>query len=346
MKAYVFHEGGVPWEIEDVPTPEPGLGEVLLKVDACGICGSDVHYRFGRGKTAVVPLIPGHEVAGTVVKLGKGAAGLAEGDRVVVHYIISCGTCRNCLAGNDNRCRNRRSVGAHINGGFAEYIVVPDRNAFKLPDAIPSGLGAILGCAVSTAYHSLRFSRLTAGETVVVFGLGGIGLHAVAWAKALGAGQVFGVDIYDDKLSAAGAYGADEALHSERDDVVGRVMTMTEGYGVDIAVECSGHPTCVEQAFKCLHGKVVYESGRFAGIGVLWEPFTIPEAWSFREGAFTRPGDHTAEELGEIIDMVAAGKVDLSRSVTHRFPFDKIEEALDLVESKKEHVIRAVLLGA
>lgn len=345
MKAYLCREGGAAWMLEDVPNPEPGPREIIVKVEAAGICGSDLNYRYGRTKAYRSPLIAGHEIAGTVAALGDGASGVEVGDRVCVHYVTSCGSCVHCDAGNDNRCRNRRSIGAHLDGGFAEYVAAPDRNAFKLPESIPVEQGAIIGCAVSTGYHALRLARMRPAETVVVFGLGGVGLHAVAWARALGAGLVVGVDNADAKLDVARDYGADVVLHAEREPVVETIHSLTDGYGADLALECSGHPDCTAAGLRCVHGKSAYESGRFVGVGVCLEPPALPEAGSFREGTYMRAGDHTRRELRQVIRLVESGRVAVSRSVTHRFPFDRLEEAMELVESKRENVIRAVLVA-
>jgi len=345
VRAHVYHEEGAPWSLEEVPTPRPGPGGVQIKVQATGVCGSDLHLRYGRGKPYTTPLILGHEIAGVVSELGESAAGVEVGDRVCIHYVTSCGRCRWCNAGHDNRCRNRRSIGSHLNGGFAEYIVVPDRNAFKLPDSVPIELGAILGCAVSTAYHALRFARLEPGEAVAVFGLGGVGLHAVTWAKALGATLVVGVDNMEAKLKAAEAFGADVALHSEHDDAAETIRSLTDGYGADVAVECAGHPVCMKAAIDCVHGKSRYESGRTVGVALFSEEVILPEAWTFREGGFLRAGDHTRDDLRQVIDLVASGRVDLSGSVTHRFPFDQLEAAMQLIENREEPVVRAVIMA-
>jgi len=344
MKAYVYREGGVPWQMEDVPDPEPGPGEVLIKVEAAGVCGSDVHYRYGRLKPYTSPLIPGHEISGTVAALGDGAKGVELGQRVCVHYVASCGRCVHCDAGNDNRCRDRRSVGAHIPGGFAEYLCVPARNAFALPDSIPMEQGAIIGCAVSTAYHALRLAQMQPGESVAVFGLGGVGLHVVAWARALGAGLVVGVDNAEPKLATGRAYGADVVLHSERDEVVEAIRSLTAGYGVELALECSGHPLCMQAALDCVHGKSHYESGRTVGVAAFLDQLVLAEPWRFREGGFMRSGDHTRGELREVIRLVEQERLDLGGSVSHRFAFDELEKAMQLVESKRENVVRAVLM--
>jgi len=171
LKAFRFYEPGAPWKLEDVPTPKVGANDVLVKIKASGICGTDLHYKHGRAQPGKVPIILGHEIAGVVEKCGANVRNVN-----VVH----------CSRGNDNRCQNRRSIGHHVDGGFAEYIAIPARNAFKLPTEIPFDQGAIIGCAVATPFHALKVGEFEPGDTVAVFGLGGVGMHAVIWARALG----------------------------------------------------------------------------------------------------------------------------------------------------------------
>ena len=347
MKAYMYRESGSPWKLEDVEDPHPGPGEVLIKLGAAGVCGTDLGYRYGRTSPKSVPLIPGHEAAGTVTALGDGvedlAGGPAEGDKVCVHYVISCGRCRHCDEGNDNRCRNRRSVGTHVNGGFAEYIKVPARNAFVLPESVSLAQGAIIGCAVSTAYHVVNVGALQKGDTVAVFGLGGVGMHVVEWARILGAGQIIGIDNVDSKLEAAAGFGADITIHSEREKVSEKILSLTDGYGADLVFECAGHPSCMEEAIRCIHGKSAYESGRVVGVAAFLDPIVLDQAWLFREGAFLRSGDHTKSELRQVIQLAASGRIDLSPSVTHEFPFSELEETMTALEGRQKGIIRSVL---
>ena len=346
MKAYVYREGGKAWKMENVPNPEPGPDEVLIKVGAAGVCGTDTHYRSGRAAPKSVPLIPGHEIAGTIAELGEGVENAAVGDRVCVHYVVSCARCRHCDEGNDNRCRNRRSIGTHIPGGFAEYVVAPSRNAFKLPDSVSLEVGAIIGCAVSTAYHAVRCGGLAKGDTVVVFGLGGVGMHAVKWAHYFGAGRVIGVDVVESKRRKAGSFGADVVLDPQRDDVARKILELTGGYGADMALECSGHPDSMSSAVKSLHGKSVYESGILVGVAAYMDEIAIDRPWLFREGAFIRSGDHTRKDLREVIQLAGSGRINLEPSITHRFGFEKLETVLECLEERRDDIIRAVLVLA
>ena len=340
MKAALY-DGKSRMNVVEMERPVAGPGHAIVRVRSTGICGSDLLMNAAKTERDAVPY--GHEVAGEVVEVGDGVDASLIGLRVAVDTIgagRACQKCWYCRMGQFQVCVDPWSSEG---GGFAQYIAIPDRNAFRLPDSIPMDQGAIVGCAVSTAYHALQLGGLKSGETVVVFGLGGVGLHAVSWAKAMGAGAVVGVDNVEAKLESGKAYGADLVLHAERDDAVEAVRSLTDGYGAELALECSGHQACVQAAIGCLHGKSGYESGRLVGVAILMQPVHMPDPGSFREGAYMRAGDHTRDQLREVIRLIDAGRVDLSGSVTHRFRFDELEKAMELVESRRENVIRAVL---
>ena len=343
MKAHVYREGGIPWNLEEVPDPTPGPLDVIVQMEAAGICGTDVGYRFGETKPRAAPLIPGHEIAGIVVEKGRDVQGVRVGDRVCVHYIVSCSVCRHCSGGNDNRCRSRRSIGAHISGGFAEYIALPSRNVFCIPESISMEVGAIIGCAVTTAYHALQCAHLERGETVVVFGLGGVGMHVVQWARMFGAGLIAAVDVVETKLEVASRFGADVLIDPGKEKPAEKILSLTEGYGADVAVECSGHPAGMKQALDSIHGKSVYESGRLVGVAAYLDQLVIDQPQLFREGAFIRSGDHNRSELRTVIELAANGRVDFSESITHRFPFEDLEQPLGMLRRREGNIVRSVL---
>ena len=223
-------------------------------------------------------------------------------------------------------------------------MVIPARNAFPLPDSISLEAGAIIGCAVSTAYHAVSYGGLQKGDTVVVFGMGGVGMHVIRWARLWGAGLVIGVDVIESKLQTATSFGADVVLHGRRDDVAVRVAALTDGFGADMALECSGSPESMRMAVKCLHGKSVYESGRLVGVAAFMDEVIMDQAWLFREGAFLRSGDHTRRDLREVIRLAGTGRIDLEPSITHRFNFGDLEHVLATLEARGENIIRAVLV--
>jgi len=343
MRAFRFYEPGVPWKLEEVPIPPIGDSDVLVKIKASGICGSDLHYRHGRMKPWKIPITPGHEISGIVEEIGSRVKNVNVGDRVCVHYIISCGDCVHCSQGNDNRCRNRRSIGYHVDGGFAEYISIPARNAFKLPDEIPFDQGAIIGCAVSTAFHALRVGEFQPGDTVAVFGLGGVGMHAVAWARALGASMIIGVDIMDFKIRLAKEFGADYTINAAEEDPVKEIRYLTDDLGVDVSLEVAGTEKTMEYAIlsACESN---YASGRVVSVAAQFKPIKIKGMRTLREGALRKSGDHTRDDLRRVIKLVKAKRINLSKSITHRLRFDELNRGLEILDEKKENVLRIVLI--
>ena len=344
MKAFRFYEPETPWKLEDVPIPSIGDRDVLVKIKASGICGTDLHYKHGRMKPQKIPIILGHEISGIIEEAGKEVANLNVSDRVCIHYITSCGDCVHCSQGNDNRCRNRRSIGHHVDGGFAEYISIPARNAFKLPDEIPRDQGAIIGCAVSTAFHALKVGEFQPGDSVAVFGLGGVGMHAVAWARAFGASKIIGVDILGFKLRLAKELGADFTINAAEEDPVKEIDYLTDSCGVDVSLEVAGTEKTMKQAMQAACGKSPYASGRVVSVAAQFQPIRIAGMRTLREGALRKSGDHTRDDLRRIIELVKAKRIDLSMSVTHRLPFDRLNKGLELLDEKKEDILRIVLL--
>ncbi|MBC7130377.1 alcohol dehydrogenase catalytic domain-containing protein, partial [Candidatus Bathyarchaeota archaeon] len=204
MKTARLHKTGEGLKIEQVPIPEIKAREVLVEVKASGICGSDLHYRNGISPVGKLPIILGHEISGVIAEKGGEVKHLNVGDRVCVHYLISCGNCLFCRRGLENLCQKALMIGKHLDGGFAQYVKVPAANIIKLPSNVPFEQGAIIGCAVSTAFHALRRSRLREGESVLIYGVGGIGAHAIQLAARIyGASSIIAVDVAEDRLKIA-----------------------------------------------------------------------------------------------------------------------------------------------
>src|SRR5512145_3257239 len=195
MKAVRMVEPGKPLELQRIPIPSAGAMDVLVRVRAAGICHSDAHYRAGTSSMGMLPITLGHEVAVEVEWVGSQVTTIEAGERVALHYNISCGDCYYCQTGNEQFCTTVKMLGHHVDGGYGEYVAVPARNAIPLPQEIPFEEGATLMCASATALHALRKSRVRAGETVAVFGVGGLGLSAIQLARAMGAVEVYAVDI-------------------------------------------------------------------------------------------------------------------------------------------------------
>lgn len=332
---------GVGFEIDEVEVPKVGAQDVLVEIKAAGVCGTDLHYSRGE----YLPPLPrtfGHEGAGVVKEVGSGVTGVKVGDRVAIHYVISCGVCKHCMMGNDNRCRQRVSIGHDVDGFFAEYVRVPARNVLKIADNVPFEWAALTGCAVSTAYHAVTISGLRRGDTAIIFGAGGVGLHAAMWARYFGAGKVISVDLVDSKLEAARKYGADVTINPSRQDVLEIVKNETDGWGVDAAIECSGSHAAMEQAIKAAKGKNAYETGSIVSVGLQLKPFEA-NFMGLREGRLMVSGDHNRKELAEILDLEASGRVELSQSVTKHISLGGINDAVNMLATHQPGVERTVI---
>jgi D-arabinose 1-dehydrogenase-like Zn-dependent alcohol dehydrogenase len=342
MKAVRMVAVGKPLELFDVPVPAVGDRDVLVKVRAAGICHSDVHYRAGTSPVRPLPMTLGHEVAGVVEKVGRGAAGrLKPGDRVVLHYNLSCGDCWYCSTGNEQFCPDGLMIGHFTDGGYAEYLAVPARNALPLPPEIPFEQGATLMCASATSFHALRRARLRAGERAAIFGLGGLGMSAVQLAKAFGAVEVFAVDRAAEKLALAQHYGACP-VDASRIGPVEEIRRQTGGRGVDVALEVIGRASTMRQALCSLA-----PMGRAVIVGIGSEPLSID---TYREllgpeAEVIGSNDHLLQELPPLIEMARRGILDTSRVVTRTIPLDPaaINAALDALE-RYESGIRTVIV--
>src|SRR5213596_1936752 len=208
MKSVRLVQVGKPLEHADISIPEIGSSDVLIRVAAAGICHSDVHYRDGISKIDNLPLILGHEIAGRVEEVGGDVRHLSAGDRVCVHYLVHCGTCEFCVRGLEQFCRSGQMIGKHCDGGYAEFIKVPGANAFPLPDKIPFEVGAIMMCSSATALHALNKARFKPGESIAIFGFGGLGFSALQLARAFDCDRIYVAEINPAKLASAKMLGA------------------------------------------------------------------------------------------------------------------------------------------
>lgn len=326
MKAAVFHAPHQPLELVDVPTPEPRAGEVLVRVAGCGVCHTDLHYiDHGTPTFKPPPIILGHEVAGTVAEVGAGVTSLAAGARVLIPAVLSCGHCTLCRSGRENICENSQMLGNHIDGGYAEFVAVPAKDVVHMPDDVPLVEGSIIADAVTTPYHAVvRRGRVTPGDWVVVFGCGGVGLSLVQIASAVG-GRVIAVDVKDAKLETARRFGATAVFNATTTKKLDKEIRALSGGGVDVAFEAVGKAATQEVALNCLA-----TGARLVLVG--YSPETLPfnaGRVMFREievlGSLgCRPVDYP-----RAIEMVRQGHVRLLDLVTHRFPLERIAEALD-----------------
>lgn len=331
MKSVRMVIAGKPLELQEIPIPKMGLKDILVHVRAAGICHSDAHYRAGRSAMGFLPITLGHEVAGMVEETGSEVTTVKVGDRVCLHYNLTCGDCYYCSTGNEQFCDTVTMLGHHVDGGYAEYIVVPARNAIRLPKEIPFEEGATLMCASATALHALRKGRIKAGETVAVFGVGGLGLSAIQLAKALGAIDVFAVDIKQDKLELASEYGA-IAIDASRGDPVEQIRKTTRGKGVNISLEMIGLPGTMVQSIESLGNM-----GRAVMVGLNQQPIQINTYLQVlgKEAEIIGSNDHLLQELPLLVDMARRRILDTSRVVSQVIPLDadKINQRLDALEN-------------
>ncbi len=341
MKSIRFVGVNQPLEMHEIPVPEIGESDILVKVKAAGICHSDAHYRAGISPVRPVPLTLGHEVAGIVEKIGSQVTNVRSGERVCLHYNLTCGDCYHCSTGNEQFCEKALMLGHHTDGGYAEYISVPARNAVHLPDEIPFEQGATLMCASATAFHALKKSRLKAGETVAVFGVGGLGQSAVQLAKAFGALEVFAVDINEQKLNLATQYGA-VPVNGMKTNPVDEINKLNKGRGVDVAIEMIGLQKTMKQALLSLG-----VMGRLVIVGLSKEPLEINTYYEIlsNENEIIGSNDHHLQELPLLVEMARKKVLDISRVVTKTVPLEAkaINEVLDELE-KFSSDVRTVIV--
>jgi propanol-preferring alcohol dehydrogenase len=318
MKAVRLVEIGQPLQLQEIPMPAVAPHDVLVRIKAAGICHSDVHYRDGVSPVGPLPITLGHEIAGVVERVGGQVTSVRAGDRVCLHYLVTCGDCECCASGTEQFCATGQMLGKHRDGGFAEYIAVPARNAVRLPDEIPFEQGAVLMCSSATSLHALRKAQLQAGETVAIFGIGGLGMSAIQLARTLGALDVYAVDLNEERLELARQYGA-MPVNAAAGDPVGQIRRLTHKRGVDVALELIGLPQTIQQAVQ-----VLGVCGRAVVVGITDKPVTIDSYRQLigKEASILGSDDHLLSELPLLIELARRGKLDLSAVITGRVPLD------------------------
>ncbi len=341
MKSIKLINVGQPLELREVDIPEIGSRDLLVAVKAAGICHSDAHYRSGTTPVSKLPLTLGHEIAGVVEKTGADVENLHEGDRVCLHYLVTCGTCRHCKAGREQFCITGEMLGKDREGGYAEYISLPQENVFLLPDEIPFEHGAIMMCSSATSYHALIKARLKEGESVAIFGIGGLGMSAVQLARSFGASKIFAIDLNDSKLNLAEQLGA-QPINASKIDPIAELNRLTKGEGVDVSLELIGLPKTIKQAIESLS-----LFGRAALVGLGNSPVEIDVYQNLikKESEIIGVSDHLAEEIPHLIELARNGSLDLSSTLTQKIPLNdkEINKVLDSLQSFDGKNIRSVI---
>jgi len=356
VRGVVATAKGAPVTVETVIVPDPGPGEVVVKVQACGVCHTDLHYREGAINDDF-PFLLGHEAAGVVETVGPDVGNVAPGDYVVLAWRAPCGRCRSCLRGRPWYCFDSANATQKMTladgtvlspalgiGAFAEKTLVAAGQAVKIdPRARPEAAG-LIGCGVMAGFGAaVNTGGVTRGDTVAVFGCGGVGDAAIAASRLAGARKVIAVDIDDRKLEWARGFGATDTVNSRDTDAVEAVRALTDGFGVDVAVEAVGRPEVFRQAFDArdLAGIVVQ-----VGVPTPTMALEVPMSEFFGRGGSLRPswyGDCLpTRDFPMLIDLYLSGRFDLDRFVSETIDIDHVEDAFAAMQ--RGDVLRSVVV--
>lgn len=349
MRANVFR-GKNDIRVEEVERPRAGVGEAVIRVTLTTICGTDLH--IVRGEYPVKPgLVIGHEPVGVIEELGPGVVGYAVGERVLVGAITPCGQCRACLSGQASQCGHGGGYealggwrfGNTINGAQAEYLLVPhaQANLARIPDELTDEQVVLLADIASTGFGGAESGRIRIGDAVVVFAQGPIGLCATAGARLMGASLIIGVDGDENRLRMAKQMGADVVFDYREVDVVAEVRRLTGG-GADVSIEALGTQETFESALRCLR-----PGGTLSSLGVYSGKLQMPYE-AFAAGL----GDHRVvttlcpggkERMRRLMEVVRAGRVDLTPLLTHTFPLERIADAYELFGERMQGVLKVAI---
>ncbi len=355
VQGVVARAAHAPVSLETILVPDPGPGEALVRVQACGVCHTDLHYREG-GISDAFPFLLGHEAAGEVVSVGPDVHGLDPGAFVVLNWRAVCGTCRSCRRGRPQYCFSTFNASQKMEltdgtelaaalgiGAFAELTLVAAGQCTPVPRVRPEAAG-LLGCGVMAGIGAaVRTGEVGPGDSVAVFGCGGVGAAAIAGAKLMGATTIVAIDVDDRKLEGARAFGATHTVNSAREDPVAAVRAATSTFGVDVAIEAVGRPEVLEQAFfaRDLAGIVVQ-------VGVPTPAMRMPDLAMiefFGRGGSLRPswyGDCLPErDFPMLIDLYRQGRLDLDGFVSEVIGIDEVEAAFEKMQ--RGEVLRSVV---
>lgn len=306
MKAAVLHAFKTPLALEDVPRPEPGNDEVLIEVEVCGVCHSDLHVADGDWKqfAGIVkkPLILGHEIVGRVVERGSAVQSVQVGEQVGVPWLQwTCGQCEFCREGNENLCVRQRITGVMVDGGYAEFAKAPASHVVRIPDTLPSEQAAPLLCAGVTVHRALKQGKVRAGQRLAVFGVGGLGHLAIQLGRAAGA-EVVAIDIAEEKLTLAKSLGAVRTLNATSSDVV---KELRRSGGMHVAIVTSAAKSAYDMAFSCMR-----PSGRLLVVGLPAQEISFPPIlMAAAEIEVKASAVGTREDLREVLAIGAAGSL-------------------------------------
>ena len=324
MKAAVLHKAGAPLVVEEIDKPQPGPGEILVQVKACGVCHTDLHLAAGEWRLPKLPLVLGHEAAGVVEAVGAGVKNFKTGDRAGIPWIYStCGECEFCASDREPLCPAIVVTGFMVDGGFAEYVKVPASHAVAVPPELSFADAAPLYCAALTAYRALKISGARVGETVVVWGVGGLGHYAVQIARASGA-RVVAVDVAPAQLELARQLGADVALDASREKPIDIIRGMG---GAHVVVNFVCSQETITQSFGALR-----RAGTLVLVGLPPGDFTLPIRGSVAKGIrVLTSAVGTRQDLRDVLALAASGKI---KTVAETIRLEDINGAFERMRAR------------
>ena len=334
MKAMVLNALGQALKFEERPMPALGPTDVLVRVRACGIGLTVVNLIATPGRVTAYPRIPGHEIAGDVVEAGAAVRSVKIGARVTNHFYLTCGQCKQCRAGRETLCLNQRgNIGAAIDGGYAEFVALPERNLVTIPDGVSFVDAAIASDAIATPYHAChKEARLGPGDSVLVIGAGGgVGIHMVQMAKLCGA-RVLAADIGEEKLTLAKSMGADETVDARNGKLADAVKALTQGSGVDAVIDIVATRATLESGLQSLAvgGRLVIIGAQPKAVSGIEPGFTVNPFEFLHRGLELHSSRYVnAAEIAQTLELVRLKRI--KPVITQIFSLDKVEEAHDLI---------------
>lgn len=331
MLAIVKEKEGAGYSLKEVDVPKPKEDEVLIKVKAVGICGTDIPIFNGIRKVPI-PLIPGHEFSGEIVEVGDKVTRFKKSDRVTPGLVINCGKCIYCREGLESLCEKIVETGIHVDGAFAEYVVVPEKTVHKMPHTMSFEQGASID-PIASAYRPVKKACIGSEDVVVVFGPGPIGLFALQVAKAEGAKKVISVGIKgdEDRLNLAKKLGADYTINLGEQDLVKSISEITNDDMADVVIEATGHHSVFEMCLDTLK-----KHGRLSLAGIFHKPAEANIAKIVRKEIQVKGSIcYTWKDYKECIDLVASSKVKVDPMISHQYDLKDIAKALEVIKQRK-----------